>query len=111
MSDPKPAQFADYVATAWDEEACKRALDALKIQNAITDLARRYDPRLVMETARNWLDYMDRQVARIDGSEGVLCHCACHWSALRPEDDHCCPTPAHSDGTMSDPGTEQVRGS
>lgn len=51
--------------------AHKEALDALKIQNAVTSLASRFDTRLVMRVLRDWLDFMDRQVAQIDGTEGV----------------------------------------
>jgi hypothetical protein len=47
----------------------QRAVDALKIQDAITKLATRYDPKLVMEMARGWLAYMDAQVRHNDGPE------------------------------------------
>lgn len=47
-----------------------QALDALKIQNAVTSLATRFDTRLVMRVVRDWLDYMDRQIAQIDSGDG-----------------------------------------
>lgn len=50
-----------------DTQRVERAHAALKIQNAVTALALRHDPLLVMEVVRSWLDYMDQQIARIDG--------------------------------------------
>lgn len=52
-----------------DLDRAKAALDALKIQNAVTSLASRFDTRLVMRVLRDWLDFMDRQVAQIDGRD------------------------------------------
>lgn len=42
--------------------ALREAIAALRIQNALTNLATRNDPHLVMRVMREWLDYMDRQL-------------------------------------------------
>lgn len=47
--------------------AYEEAINALKINQAVTSLATRFDTRLVMRVMREWLDYMDRQVAHSDG--------------------------------------------
>lgn len=43
--------------TRYDE-----AIKALKVQNAVTSLATRFGPLLVMQVVRDWLAYMDAQV-------------------------------------------------
>lgn len=55
------------MATDQHIAAYQEAIAALKVQNAITDLARRYDTRMVVRVLRDWLDHMDSQIALIDG--------------------------------------------
>lgn len=67
---PTDHGWPDYDDPSVHKAAHKEALDALKINQAVTSLATRFDTRLVMRVLREWLDFMDRQSAHIDGTEG-----------------------------------------
>jgi hypothetical protein len=49
--------------------AYEEAMNALKINQAVTSLATRFDTKLVMRVMREWLDFMDRQAEQSDGQE------------------------------------------
>jgi len=46
----------------------KRGRSVLAVVNALNILATKHDPVVVMDAARDWLAYMDRQVAHNDGA-------------------------------------------
>ena len=54
----------------YDEaQRLKDARDALFVSETLSKMAVKYGPKLVIDTVRYWLDFMDRQAARIDGAE------------------------------------------
>lgn len=63
-TEPEPEVPPNRKVDKLDPKALREALDALKIQNSINNLAGRYDPLLVMRVCREWVAYMDRQVHR-----------------------------------------------
>lgn len=57
------------MATDQHIAAHQEAIDVLKIHNAVTSLARRYDPKLVMRVLRGWLEFMDKVTEPNDDSD------------------------------------------
>ena len=58
------------VADQEELQRLKEARDALLVSNTLSEMAVKYGPKLVIDTVRYWLDFMDKQTARFDGLAG-----------------------------------------
>lgn len=68
MSDTDPQLIAEYVAMAEDVASAQRVYLFHEFNTVIGRLNKKYGVREVAEQCRVWAEFIEAQVARIDGS-------------------------------------------